>query len=193
MNPDGIDWKMLGKEALYRLAGIVVVGIFLFGGLALAQDAAPAVDAPISHGADNALSLYAYLAGAIAAVVSWLALHASALIRAHVKNVKVAGVMSRFSDSLFAAIKMVNQTLKAEILAAKDPKSPGGASITKDEAAKLRIAVQAALRKEYGGLDGLMKFLGVLGFETENSMMDWVDTRIEAAVHDLNKADISPK
>jgi hypothetical protein len=176
-----------------KLSGYLSVGavVLLSAGASLAQDAGG--DMAVAPAADIAMSLYASLAGLVAALLGWIGVHIGSFIRAKVKNETIAGVAARFNDSLFTALKAVNQTLKAEILAAKDPKSPGGTMITKLEAEQLKTAVIDMLKREYGGTPGLMTALRVFGFAGEGPMLDWLGRKIEAGVHDLNKAGASPK
>ena len=143
-----------------------------------------APDAPVAGGIDLALTLFAMLATMLTGLLTWLGAHVSKWLKARTKNETVGGAMARFSDSVFAAVKTVNQTLKAEIEKAKDPKSPGGTAITEGEARKLKDAAWNALKAEYGGMVGITKFLGVLGLGTESAVTAWVDNKIEAAVHD---------
>lgn len=160
---------------------LVTLVLFLAPAIALAQEAAQQ-DAPSS--ADTALTIYAALASVLTAVIGWLSVRVSAWLKANTKNATIAGVLARLSDSVFTAVKHVNQTLKREIEAAKDPKSPGGAAITQREAQQMKDAVWNAIVAEYGGMGGLSKALGVLGLVDESSIRAFVDKRIEAAVHD---------
>ncbi len=96
----------------------------------------------------------------------------------------------RLKDSVLDGVKFVGQTLKAEILAAKAPGSPGGAKITDEEARRLKDAVWEALKDEYGGMDGIKKALKVLGLG-DASWAKWVDGKIEAAVSDVKRAEIA--
>jgi len=162
----------------------------LFPILALAQEAAaPAAGSvPIDAGADMAFTIYALLGSVITALLGWLSVRASAWLKAKTGNELIGGAITRITDSVFTAVKLVNQTLKREIEAAKDPKSLGGTAITKDEAAKLKDAVWNTLKAEYGGLDGIGKALGVLGLGTDDALKTFVDSKIEAAVHDVAAA-----
>jgi len=163
--------------------------ILLIPALALAQEAViPAASASIDASADIALTLYAALGTIITALLGWLSVRASAWLKAKTGNELLGGAIGRFTDSVFTAVKLVNQTLKREIEAAKTPGSPGGTSITKEEAAKLKDAVWTVLKAEYGGLDGIGKALGVLGLGTDDSLKTFVDSKIEAAVHDVAAA-----
>ncbi len=153
--------------------------------LAWAQDAATAAPAKVSTGAQLGYSLYELFFPVLVALTGWLSLKLKTLIQANIKNATVAGVVSRFSDSLFTSVKKVEATIKAKIMAAKDPASDGGTAITEAEAAALRQAVWDELKAEYGGMAGIQEFLKVLGL---GDVEGWVNNRIEAAVHDIGLA-----
>jgi hypothetical protein len=140
---------------------------------------------PINPGTDMLLSLYGALGTVLTALLSWLSVRIAAWIKTKTQNELVGGTLGRLSDSVFTAVKLVNQTLKKEIEASKLPGSPGGTAITKDEATRLKSAAMAVLLAEYGGLAGLTKVLGVLGLTSEAAVTSWVGSKIEAAVHDV--------
>lgn len=145
---------------------------------------ATAADEPVGQGWQLGFTVYELLAPILTAFLSALSVKVAQFISARIEHEALAGVLVRFSDSLFAAVKQTNQTLKDEILKAKDPKSPGGIGITAEEAARLKDAVWHQLKIEYGGLAGLRQVLKVLGLD-DDGMKHWVDGRIEAAVHDV--------
>ena len=159
-----------------------LVALFLLcPALALAQEAA--ADAPLSGGADTALTLYAALGTVITALLGWISVRVSAWLKAKTKNESIGGALARLTDSVFTAVKLVNQTLKREIEAAKAVGSAGGTAITASEAQHLKDAVWAAVLAEYGGMGGLTKALGVLGLSGDG-LTSMVNGKIEAAVHD---------
>lgn len=174
--------RMLQKlRGWWELIGFTL--ILLACAVALAQG-----EKPISPAADLGFTVYGALGAILVAFLGWLATHSAAFIRAHTKNAMVQGALLRMNESIFAAVKLVNQTLKAAIMAAKDPKSPGGTAITEGEADQMRKVVWDSLKSEYGGLAGIQQVLSVLGVGTASAAEDWVDRRIEAAVHDTNLA-----
>jgi hypothetical protein len=142
-----------------------------------------AVAPAISIGFD----VYTAMGGLISAILSWLAMMATRLINAKVKNQYAHDAMARFNDSLFAAVKMVHQTARDDIQKAKSPDSPGGEKITKGEADALRDHVWAAIKSDLGGMSGLAKLLSVFGVSEGEHMEKWVNSRIESAVHDVKK------
>lgn len=183
------------KRLLSSIFGLTVVAVvFLFPFVALAQEAVAApADPTIGGGWDIAATIYTLVAGLLATGMTWLGAKLSKWISTKTKNEMVGGILGRFTESVFTAVKHVMQTLRSEIEKAKDPKSPGGAKITEGEAAKLKEAVWSSLKEEYGGMDGIGKFLAVLGISGgEDGIKKWVDTKIESAVHDV-KAVSNPK
>lgn len=169
--------------AYWGFAIAAVMAIFWLG-VAHAQPSEAPASGNISGGADTMLTFYASIAGLLAMGLAWIGKHLSDWLKTRTKNEAVGGALSRFSDSLFSAVKAVNQTLKIEIDKAKRADSPGGSAITKEEAARLKTAVFDALKAEYGGMAGIAKFLGVLGLGDSSAVESWVGNRIEAAVHD---------
>jgi hypothetical protein len=104
-----------------------------------------------------------------------------------IKNQLVVNVLNRLSYSISAAVTVVEQTTKKELLKAKDPNSPGGVSITREEADALKSTVWLRLVKEYGGYKGLGRFLGQVDLKSEEEKKALVDNMIERSVNDLKK------
>jgi hypothetical protein len=124
--------------------------------------------------------------------LTWLGGLLSKWTMGRIKNEAIANAVVRFQGEVLGAVKFVGQTLKQEILAARAPSSPGGAKVTKAEAAQLKEAVWEALKDTYGGMDGIKKALKVLGLG-DASWMKWVDTKIEAAVSDVKRAEAATR
>ncbi len=133
-----------------------------------------------------------YAVAFLLAGLTWLGGLLSKWTLGKIKNEAVANTVVRFQGEVLSAVKMVGQTLKQEILAAKAPGSPGGAKVTKEEAQQLKDAVWEALKDSYGGMDGIKKALGVLGLE-DAAWMKWVDSKIEAAVSDVKRAEAAAR
>jgi hypothetical protein len=113
--------------------------------------------------------------------LGWLGVRSDKWLKTKIKNETWFGMTSRLKDSILDAVRMVSQTLKQEILAAKKPESDGGKKITEEEKKRLKEAVWEALKDEYGGMDGIKKALSILDLG-DASWMKWVDSKIEAAV-----------
>ena len=152
--------------------------------LAVVAQAAPEVaDKPVSSGCQLGLTIYEMLATLVTGAIVWLTTKGSAWIKTKINNETVGGIVSRFMESIGSAVRCVNQTIKDEILKAKDPKSTGGVKITESEAKKLKDAVWESLKSEYGGMDGISKLLGVIGITGDSGVKKWIDDRIESAVN----------
>ena len=177
------------RKLIERFLWAAVVGFSFLGiAISLAYAGQDVVTPPsVSPWQSIGMDLLAMLGSTAIALLGWLFARLNAWIKAKTHNELVSGVISRFTNSLLTAIKMVEQTYKRELIAAKDPKSPGGAAITKEEAAKLKGLVIEALSAEYGGMSGIAKFLGVLGLGSEASVAQWVDNKIEALVYEESK------
>jgi len=171
--------KLLGG---FTLAIIVVVPGFAWG-----------QDAPLAPGWDLTLTLYGSLATIITGAVTWGVLRLASWLKLKVKNELVFATIWRFANSVGNAVKLINQTLKRQIEAAKAPGSPGGQHITSEEARQLRNGVWEALKHEYGSVEGIGRFLAPLELKDSTALTSFVDTQIEAAVHDTGKAASSPQ
>lgn len=121
-------------------------------------------------------------------VLGWLGVKISQWVGASEANAKTHGMLVRVNDSVFTAVKAVNQTVRRRIREAKDPNSPGGARVTEDEAAALKQAAWDEL-KAYWGERGILTIGKVLGLD---NVTRFLDSKIESAVNDL-KADANPK
>lgn len=137
----------------------------------------------INQGADIALTVYGVVGSVLVAALSWLGKKLNDLIKAKISNELISGTLTRLTSSINDAVAMVDQTIREEIKAAKDENSPGGSAITKEEAQKLKSAVWDELKKEYGGMDGISKLLGVIGISDKQAIESKVDTMIEATVN----------
>ena len=121
-------------------------------------------------------------------ILGWLSLKISKWVGASEANAKTHGMLARVNDSVFTAVKAVNQTARKKLKAAKDPDSDGGTRITDDEAAELKQACRDELQA-YWGAKGIAEIGKVLGL---GSVTKFLDSKIEAAVSDL-KANADPK
>ena len=161
---------------------VLLVILFAVPALAVAEEA------KISSAAQLGFSLYELvIAPLLALAIPYLGMHLAAWLKSKTKNEAIGGAIARVTESVFSAVKLVNQTLRAEIEKAKDPKSPGGTEITAEEAAKLKAAVWDQLKLEYGGMAGLEKALAALGL-SGGALESFINARIEAAVHDTKGA-----
>lgn len=174
-------------------ASAALLAVAAFPLLALAQHAPAVTDAlgaeqPLSTPLQLGASVYQMLAPILVVLTGWIAKRLSDWLSAHTKNAAVAGILTRMNDQVWTLVKDANQTLAAEIRKAKDPKSPGGDSLTTEEAASIKRAVLGNFRDLWGA-KGLMEAASVLGLSGESGVMDLVAKKVEAAVHDLGAGD----
>lgn len=140
------------------------------------------------------LGIYEMMAPLITAALGWVAVKLGNLIRAKTKNEYLASTLARLNDSVFDAVKSVNQQSKRMLEEARDPASPGGEKITKEEADMLKNAAMEHVKSYWGkkGMKELGKVLGfggLLGFgKDEAGVEKLISDKIEAAVHDVKKA-----
>lgn len=154
----------------------------------------------VSSGADLGLKIFEMLIPVILAGLGWITKKVADLINAKAKNEYLRGTMTRLNESVFDAVKAVNQRSAVLLAEFRDEDSDGGEKITKKEAEMLK---QAALDhvKAYWGKKGLKEMGKVLGFggflglfgKDEAGMEKMISDKIEAAVHDVKAAKANPK
>ncbi len=132
--------------------------------------------------AEMGLNLFEMLSPLILALLGWLGMKLSTLIRTKIKNEMIGGMLARLNDSVFTAVKSVEQTMVRQLKAAKDPESPGGTQITKEEGEQVKSAALAEI-KSYWGPRGLSELGSVLGLES-GGLDKLLESKVEAAVHD---------
>lgn len=116
----------------------------------------------------------------LAAVATALAGYITLWIRSKVKNETAAGVVDRSKDLLFALVKRANQTVVDKI---REAAADG--VITDQEKAAIKAAVVDDF-KALVGVDGLSAIAYAAGISnTAGSLDKWIDTHVEAAVHDV--------
>lgn len=112
--------------------------------------------------------------------LTWVAVHVALYIRAHTKNVLLAGIFTRVNDAVWTAVKEIQQTLVDGMQAAL--KDDGVISDAEWIAVK---ATALAKVKSYLGPVGLLALTKALGLQTSAELDAWLGGKIEAAVHDL--------
>ena len=140
--------------------------------------------------AELGLNILEALSPAILALLGWLGLKLSQWLRAKISNELIGGMLARLNDSVFTAVKAIEQTVVREIKAAKESDSPGGAKITRAEADRVKKAAVDEL-KSYWGARGLAELGDVLGL-TGDGLNKLLESKVEAAVHDLKVAEARP-
>jgi hypothetical protein len=113
--------------------------------------------------------------------LSWLALKATQLITAKVKNEYLRGVLVRLDDAVLVAVREVQQVTVDGLKAAS-----ADGQLTPEERAKVKETALSTI-KSHLGAKGLAEVANILGLE--NGTLDkLLSTRVEAAVHDLKAA-----
>lgn len=166
---------------------LAAAAAFFAPAIVWAQDVV--ADAPVSSGWDTAFTLYAIGGSLLVGGITFALKKLADYLGVKIDNETVGGIMKRLIGSISDAVAMVDQTIRKEIEAAKDPASPGGAKITESEKQKMRDAVWEALKQEYGGWDGIFGLVKRIGIGDATAAKAKVNTMIEAAVnaHNLKK------
>ena len=122
-------------------------------------------------------------------VLEWLLITAigGGLLKliAKIKNDWARERVSRAWEAVQLVVKDVHQTYVAARIKAQAASSPGGSSITAEEAQTARDMAMKKL-KELGVTRGLQLALWVLGLSSREK---WLETMLEAAVFDAKKSD----
>ncbi len=170
---------------------LIFITLFLFPALAYAEEIL--LD-PISSGWDIAFTLYLLGGSLLVGGLTYALKKLSDLLGVKIENETVSGVLQRLTASISDAVSMVDQTLRKELMAAKDPNSEGGATITAKEKAQMFEAVWQALKDEYGGFSGIFKLAKKIGIGDVVSAKTKINTMIEAAVstHKMRKKMADP-
>lgn len=153
--------------------------------LALAQEAAEAMEAApveaVSSGLDIFLTIMMFIGPILAVGLTFVTGLLSKLIGTKVKNEKTAGLLKRLNESISSALGGALEAKSAAIKAAKDPSSPGGSEITKEEWDEIKAEVKKYVMG-FWSKKGLGELQKVLGFGEAD-----IDKRIDAAVLNAKK------
>lgn len=131
--------------------------------------------------ADLAFKLIEVLSPVLMAALTWVAAKVAQLISAKVKNEWVRGVLARLDDAVLNAVREVEQSVVAEIKAAR-----ADGKLTADERARVKAQAIESIRSHLG-VKGLGELGRVLGLE-DGCLEKLLSTRVEAAVHDLRRS-----
>lgn len=150
-------------------------------------------ETPAATGWDTFLTLWAQGLGTlVVGLFGWLGAKFAPVLLAFVKSKTDNQLVNHAFSSLellrqevHAAVVMVNETLKKEIMKAKDPASEGGTSITKGEGERLKAACWASLQDAAGGWQGLITKFGHIAMGDGNALTAKIDTLIENEVAKL--------
>src|SRR4051812_34781307 len=98
-----VDQKLkVLMRAYWTFAVLAVLSLF---GLALAHADEAAAIVPATPTEQLALTVFAGLATILVSIIGWVATHASAWLKAHVKSQALGSVLVRASDSIFSSVK----------------------------------------------------------------------------------------
>jgi len=147
------------------------------------------METEVDKGVQIGLTIYEFVIPIIAAAIVWISLKLSAWIKAKTKNELAAGMLIRLNASVTEAVTAVNQRMKDLIGKARSPGSPGGVTITKEEAGVLKNEALAHV-KSYWGAKGINELASVLGFGGlfgvkqggKEGLEKMITNKIEAAV-----------
>ncbi len=122
------------------------------------------------------------LSPVLAAALAWLSAKLAALIRSKTKNEHLQGILIRLQDAIATSVKDLQMTVVDEAKAlAKDGK------LSAADRKQVRAAAIANVKSHLGprGMGEVREVLGLDGPAAESFLM----SKVEAAVHDLRRAD----
>jgi uncharacterized protein YidB (DUF937 family) len=131
------------------------------------------------------LKVLEILSPVLLAALTWASAKLAQLIRAKAQNEYLKGVLVRLDDAVFTAVKDLQQTVVAAI---KEASADG--RITDDEKRQIKDKALAAV-KSHLGTKGIAELAGILGLEG-GALDGLLSSKIEAAVHDLRRAEAQP-
>lgn len=129
---------------------------------------------------DLGMTVAELLAPILMAVLTWASAKLGLWIKARVQNETYAGMLGRLNETLLTLVREAEQTAVAAIKAGRDPKSPGGVKLTKQEAEHIKDEVLAKFKKLWG-TPGLMLLMRILGLDS-GSLDEWLEAKVEALV-----------
>jgi hypothetical protein len=159
--------------------------VILFGGVIwlwafLVQAQTTATPEKVSGSMNWILAILVVCAPVLTAAITWASVKFADLIKARTKNELIGGILARLTTSAFTLVREAEQTAVAAIKAARDPKSPGGEELTKEEGEQIKKAVVDKL-KEVWGVKGLHEAGKILGL-TDAGLDKFISAKVEEAV-----------
>jgi len=118
------------------------------------------------------------LSPVLLAAFSWLSFQIAAYVSARVKNEKHRAALRRLDETVFVAVREVEQVLVVSIKTAS-----ADGKLTQDERADIKTAASNAVRA-YLGAKGWLELGLALGL-SEHELGRVLSARVEAAVYDL--------
>lgn len=130
------------------------------------------------NASDIGLKIFQVLSPALLAVLGWAAARLAQLITARVKNEYLRGALVRLDDTVFAAVREIQQTVVDGL---KGVSVDG--RLTQADKDRIKQDVLNTI-KSHLGLKGLKELAAILGLEL-GGVDKLISTKVEAAVHDL--------
>jgi hypothetical protein len=118
------------------------------------------------------------LSPVLLAAFSWLSFQLAAYLNARVKNEKHRAALRRLDETVFVAVREVEQRLVATLKTAS-----ADGTLTQAEGAEVKSAASNAVRA-YLGVKGWLELSSALGL-SEHELEGVLAARVEAAVYDL--------
>jgi hypothetical protein len=110
----------------------------------------------------------------VTAALGWASLKVPAWITAHVKNTKIAGILTRLEQLAFVVAQECEQTIVSKL----------GPNPTVEQLKAARDAALATL-KSHLGAQGLQEIETVLGLQDDSAVVNLLISFIESSVHSL--------
>jgi len=131
------------------------------------------------------INILGALSPIVVALLGWVSVKLSGLIKAKTNNAMLEGVLVRLNDTIWAAVKDAEQTMRVELTKAK-----ADGDITKEEYAHIKASVVANIRAHLG-MKGLLEIMSVLGLD-DNGVTKLIGSKVEAAVLDMKEPTVNP-
>ena len=161
------------------LRTIFTILAFVVPTVAWAQDA-------VADGGDTFATIYLLAGGVVFATLGALATWGIGKLKGtHTKE--IAG---RFIGIFNVGLQGAHAKFKLELEAARDSNSPGGAVVTDKEWQGIREHVWDYLKTTHGNFAAIQKVVGAFtGVKTEEAVRAFVDSKIDASIAELERAD----
>ena len=162
---------------------LIVTAAFIVPSIAWAQESV----APMSGGGwDTFATIYLVVGGIAFTGLGWLITWGAGKL----KGTYAKEVAGKFLGLFNTGLQGAHAKFKMELEAARDPNSPGGASITKGELDQIRDHMWQYLKATYGNFDSISKAVGIFtGATGKDAVEAFVNSKIDAGVAAMERAD----
>lgn len=146
---------------------------------------------PTTQQTDLIFTLLEYAIPVVVALFGWLSARLVSWLKTKTKNEVLHGMMTRLNESVTALVLEAEQTLVTEMKKARAADSPGGKTLTDNEARNVKKNVLDNLRNMFGqkGIDELKNVLGV----DDTGLDKFLSAKIEGAVLADKRSSMIPK